>query len=84
MFLQIYTIVFAQIRIHQTSAQRRAGRSSVVFWKNLPTGGPLDTQDLPSGKSEASLRSRAAPQDFPWEIPRSGPASLGRFRFTLG
>ena len=25
MFLQIYTIVFAQIRIHQTSAPRRAG-----------------------------------------------------------
>ena len=82
MFLQMCTIVFAQIRIHQTSAPpcsasactgprtcsrthkrymnenfisslrlylslKNSGKSSVVVWKNLPTGGPADTQTYP-------------------------------------
>ena len=65
-----------------------SGKSLVVVWKNLPTGGPLDTQTYPrvilKPPSEAGLLLGISLGLRPREIPRSSPASLGGFRFTLG
>ena len=67
---------------------KNSGKSLVVVWKNLPTGGPLDTQTYPrvilKPPSEAGLLLWISLGLRPREIPWSRPASLGGFRFTLG
>ena len=70
------------------STLKNSSKSSVVVWKNLPTGGPLDAQTYPrvilKPPSEAGLLLGISLGLRPREIPLSSPASLGGFRFTLG
>ena len=110
MFLQIYTIVCAEIRIHQTSAwtgprmcctnslhERKLVQFTASRLKSeklrkvlsgclekLTHGWSLGYSDLPSGNSEASLGSRAAPWDFPPAShsgnPSEQPCFLGRLQ----
>ena len=58
---------------------KNSGKSLVVVWKNLPTGGPLDTQTYPrvilKPPSEAGLLLGISLGLRPREIPRSSPAS---------
>ena len=74
------------LRLHSTL--KNSGKSSVVVWKNLPTGGPWDTQAYPrvnlKPPSEAGLLLRIPLGLCLREIPRSSRASLKGFRFTLG
>ena len=76
----------SSLRLYSTL--KNSGKSSVVVWKNLPTGGPLDTQTYPrvnlKPPLEAGLFLGISLGLRPRGIPRSSPASLGGFRFTLG
>ena len=76
----------SSLRLYSTL--KNSGKSPVVVWKSLPTGGPLDTQTYPrvnlKPPSEAGLLRGISLGLCPREISRSSPASLGGFRFTLG
>ena len=65
-----------------------SGKSAVVVWKNLPYGGPKDTQIYPrvnlKPPKEAGLLRGISRGRSPREIPRSSPASEGGFRFARG
>ena len=52
-----------------------SGKSAVVVWKNLPTGGPLDTQTYPRVNLKPPLEAgqgkffQTTTADFPLFIP---------------
>ena len=50
-------------KAQQREIELYSGKSSVVVWKNLPTGGPLDTQTYP----RVNLKPPSEAALLPWE-----------------
>ena len=75
------------ISLRLYSTLKNSGKSSVVIRKNLPTGGPLDTQTYPrvnmKPPSEAGLLLGISLGLRRREIPRSSPASPRKPRPSL-
>ena len=96
MFLQIYTIVFAQIRIHQTSAppcsaapycacaEPPRGHQCMHRPPHVLTNSLHERELVQFIASEAGLFLGISLGLHPQEIPWSSPTSLEGFRLILG